>query len=77
MFLLDEFLIYVGVDLRGADVSVAEEFLQYAEVHARFEAVRCKAVAEGVWRNLLAQVLGVLLHDFPCAHAAHGLSARI
>ena len=56
MLSLDEFLVDVRVDLRGADVGVAEQFLQHAQVHARFEAVRGKAVAERVRRNLLAQV---------------------
>ena len=56
VFLLDEFLVYMRVDLRGADVGVAEELLQYAQVHARLQAVGGKAVAEGMRRDLLAQV---------------------
>ena len=56
MFLLDEFFVDVGVNLRGADVGVAEEFLQYAQVHARLQAVRGKTVPKRVRRNLLAQV---------------------
>ncbi len=56
MFPLDEFLVDVRINLRGADVGVAEQFLQNAQVHARFKAVRGKAVAERVRRNLLAQV---------------------
>lgn len=53
VFLFDEFLIYVGVDLRGADVGMAEKFLQYAEIHAGFETVGGETVPEGVRRNLL------------------------
>ena len=48
MFLLDEFLVDVRVDLRSADVGVAEELLQHAQVHAGLQTVRGKAVAEGM-----------------------------
>ena len=47
VFLLDKFLVDVRVDLRGADVGVAQQFLQHAQVHAGFEAVGGKAVPEG------------------------------
>ena len=77
MFLLDEFLVDVRVDLRGADVGVAEELLQYAQVHAGLQAVRGEAVAEGMRRDLLGEVHGVLLHDFPGSHAGHGLAPGI
>ena len=36
VFLLDEFLVDVRVDLRGAYVGVAEQFLQNAQVHTGF-----------------------------------------
>ena len=36
VFLLDELFVDVRIDLRGADVGVAQQFLQYAQVHARF-----------------------------------------
>lgn len=77
VFLLDKFLVHMSVDLGGADVGVTQQFLQHAEVHARFEAVGGEAVAEGVGRYLLSQVHGMLLHDLPSAHAAHGLAAGI
>lgn len=77
VFLLDEFLIYVGVYLGGTDVGVAQQFLQHAKVHARFQAVGCKTVAEGVWRHLLGQVQRMLLHNLPGAHAAHGLAVSV
>ena len=77
VFLLDELVVNMRVDLRGADVGVAEQFLQYAQVHARFEAVRGKAMTERVRRYLFAQVHGVLLYDFPSAHAAHRFPVRI
>ena len=77
MFLLDEFLVDVRIYLRGADVGVPEEFLQHAQVHACLQAVRCKAVPEGVRRNLLTEVCGMQLHDFPGPHAGHGLAAGI
>ena len=77
MLLLDELVVYMCVDLCGADVRVAEQFLQNAQIHSRFEAVRGKAVAERVRRDLLAQVHRVLLHDFPCSHAAHRFSVNV
>ena len=48
VFLLDEFLVYMRVDLRGADVGVAQQFLQNAQVHARLQAVGSKTVPEGM-----------------------------
>ena len=48
MLLLDELVVDVRVDLRGADVRVPEEFLQHAQVHSRFQAVRGETVPEGV-----------------------------
>ena len=77
MLSLDEFFVDVRINLRGADVGMAEQFLQNAQVHARFKAVRGKAVAERVRRNLLAQVQCVQLHDFPCTHAAHRLAVCV
>ena len=49
VFLLDEFLVDVRIYLRGADIRVPEEFLQHAQVHACLQAVRGKAVPEGMW----------------------------
>ena len=77
VFLLDEFLVDVRVNLRGADVCMAQQFLQDAQVHARLQAVRGKAVAEGVRRDLFGKVGRVLLHDFPSTHAAHRLATGI
>ena len=77
MLLLDELVVDVRVDLCGADVRVAEQFLQNAQVHSRFQTVRGKAVAERVRRDLLAQVHRVQLHNFPCPHAAHRLAVRV
>ena len=77
MFLLYKFLVNVRINLRGADVGVPEEFLQYAQVHTRLQAVRCKTVPEGMRRDLLAQVRGMLLHDFPRPHAGHRLPAWV
>ena len=71
VFLLDKILINMRVNLRGADVGMPEKFLQNAQVHSRFEAVRGKAVAECMRRDLLAQVQSVLLHNLPGPHAAH------
>ena len=48
MFLLDEFLVDVRIDLRGADVGMAQRFLQHAQVHARLQAVGGKTVPEGM-----------------------------
>ena len=77
MFLLDKFFINMGINLRGADVGVPQQFLQHAQVHARFQTVSGKTVAEGVWGHLLGQVSRVLLHNFPGPHAAHGLALCI
>ena len=40
--------IKVGIDLRRADVGMAEQFLDAAQVLAGFEQVGCEAVAEQV-----------------------------
>ena len=44
VFLLNEFLVNVRINLRRADVRMSEEFLQHAQVHARLQAMRGKAV---------------------------------
>ena len=77
MFFLDKLLVDMRINLRSADVGMPEKFLQNAQVHARFEAMRRKTMAERVRRDLLAQVHGMQLHNFPCPHAAHGFSSRI
>ena len=77
VFLLDEFFINMRVDLRGADVGVPQQFLQHAQVHARFQTVSGKTVAEGVWGHLLGQVGRVLLHNLPGPHAAYGLAVLV
>ena len=74
MFLLDKFFINMRINLRGADVGVAQQFLQNAQVHACLQAVGGKTVAEGVGLHLLGQVGRVLLHDLPGPHAAHWLA---
>lgn len=77
MFDLDEFFVDVRVNLRGAYVGVSEQFLQNAQVHSRFQAVRGKAVAERVRGHLLVQVHRMLLYDFPGPHAGHRFSVRV
>ena len=77
MFFLDKFLVNMRVNLRGADVGMAEQFLQYTQVHTRLQAVRSKAMAERMRRNLFAQVHRMQLHNFPGAHTAHRLTMRI
>ena len=77
VFLLDEFLVDVRVDLRGADVGVAQQFLQYAQVHARLQAMRGEAVPKRVRRDLLCEMRRMQLHDFPGSHAGHRLPAGI
>jgi len=77
MFFFYKILIDVRVNLRGANVRMSEQFLQYTQVHARFEAVCGKAVAERMWRDLFAQVHRMQLHYFPGAHTAHRLAMRI
>ena len=77
MFNFDKIFIDVRINLRGANVRMSEQFLQNAQVHARLQAMRRKAMAERMWRDLFAQMHGVLLHNFPGAHAAHRLAMRI
>ena len=77
MFPLYKFFVNVRINLRGADVGMAQQFLQHAQVHARFQAVGGKTVAEGVGRHLLGQMGRVLLHNLPGPHAAHGLALCI
>ena len=74
VFLLDKFFVDMRVNLRGADVRMSKQLLQNTQVHARFQAVRCKAMAECVRRNLFVQVHRMRLDDFPSAHAAHGFA---
>ena len=50
VFLLNEFLVNVRINLRRADVRMSEEFLQHAQVHARLQAMRGKAVPERMRR---------------------------
>jgi hypothetical protein len=45
----------VGVDLGGADVSVAEQFLDGADIGAALEEVGGEAVAEGVAARVLGE----------------------
>ena len=77
VFYFDKFFVDVRVNLRGPDVGVSEQFLQYAQVHTRLQAVRRKAMAERMRRNLFAQVHRMQLHYFPGAHTAHRLAMRI
>jgi hypothetical protein len=43
----------VGVDLRRADVRMAEQRLQHAQVRPALEQVRGEGVTQDVWRDLL------------------------
>ena len=62
------------INLRSADIGMPEEFLQNAQIHSRFKAMRGKAVAERMRRDLLAQMHRMQLHDFSRAHASHRLA---
>lgn len=42
----------MGVNFRGADVRVAEQFLDHAQVCAMLQQVRGKAMAQHVWRDV-------------------------
>ncbi len=55
---LQAVLVHVGIDLRGADVAVAEEFLDDAEIGPAADQVGREAVAEGVGGNPLQQAAG-------------------
>ena len=77
MFFLDKFLVDMRVNLRGADVGMAKQFLQNTQIHSRLQAMRRKAMAERMWRHLLTQMHRMQLHNFPRPHASHGLAAGI
>ena len=69
-------LVDVGVDLRGLDVAVAEEFLHDAEIGAAAEEVGGEAVAQGMGRDLLedSAFSRVLFDQHPQADAFHRLA---
>ena len=46
----------VGVDLRGGDVGVSEQFLEGAQIGARFEQMGGETVPEGVAADFFDEV---------------------
>ena len=56
------FRTYVGVDLGGRQVAVAEHFLDTAQIASPVQQVGSEGVAEGVGADLLVQ--GGLLNPF-------------
>ena len=48
---LEAILIYMGINLRGRDVAVAEQFLNHAQIGPAADQVGCKTVPQGVRRN--------------------------
>ena len=77
VLLLYKFLVDMRINLCGTDIGVAKQLLQYAQVHAGFQAMRGKAVTERMRRDLLGEVRGVLLHYLPGTHARHRFAPRI
>ena len=58
--------IDVGVDLRGADIRMAEQLLDHAQVRPTAHHVRREAVAKHVWMDALESCdRCVLAHDLP------------
>ncbi len=57
--------VQVGIDLRGADIGVAEQFLHRAQVLRRLQQMAGEAVAQHVRMQALAQLAGAgSLHPF-------------
>ncbi len=59
-------IVEMGVDLRGADVGVAQERLNDPQVGAAAQQCGGKRVAQGVWRDGLGNARGLALpldHD--------------
>ena len=52
-FLPQRLVVHVGVDLRCAEVSMSEQFLNDAQISPTLEQCRCEGVAERVWRDRL------------------------
>ena len=77
--ILQLLLDQLGVNLRGADVRVAQHFLDGAEIRPVFQKMRRERVAQGVRRNRLlnARLVLVGLDDLPEALAGHALPADI
>lgn len=68
--------VHVGIDLRGADIGVTEEFLDDAEIGAAREQVGCEGVTEDVGVNVCeAGHRGVLLDDLPDGDPLEGAGA--
>jgi deoxyinosine 3'endonuclease (endonuclease V) len=63
--------IHVGVDLRSRKVGVAQHLLHCPKIRAALEQMGREAVAEGVWRDSLADTgpLTGSLHHAPGAHS--------
>ena len=51
MHCLQSILINMRVNLRGADVAVAQQFLHDAKIGAAADEVSGEAMPQGVWRN--------------------------
>ena len=43
---------HVGINLRGADIRVAEQFLNHAQIRAMLQQMRGKTVTQHVRRNI-------------------------
>ena len=77
MRLAEAFDADVGVDLGGADVGMAEHFLDGPEVSAMIEEVGGEGVPEHVRGHVLLDIggAGVVLDDAPDRAAAHAAPA--
>ena len=47
------FIKDVGIDHRGTDIHVSEQFLDSADIISSLQQMRCKAVAEGMATTML------------------------
>ena len=67
MHSFEPLLVDMRIDLRGGNIGVAEHLLNDPQIGAVPEQVRCEAVPEKVWVNILLQpgVARVLFYDLP------------
>ena len=68
----------VGINFRGADVGVTEQFLDDAQVRAVFQQVRGETVSKHVWRDVASHApLGhAIFNAFPHRDGGEPRSSR-
>ena len=77
MFFTHHLAIDMGINLRSRYIGVSQKLLQNAQIHSRFQAMRCERMPESVRSHVFIQVGCKILDDFPRAHTRHFFSSRI